>query len=424
MQLNNSLKSSNKRGTINSFQTVQQIEDYMLQQDRSRDDHYTLDRVKQALQLLDSPHLKYKVVHIGGTSGKGSTCNMMASILKANHKKVGLFTSPAIVSSLERIQINGRSVTETSFVKLVNKIWPKIVELHLTYFEFFTVMALYLFADRKVDYAVIEVGMGGRLDATNAVESVVAVVTNVGLDHTEQLGRTKAKIAKEKGAIIKSGSIGITGSSYVKNARFIDVTKAVISSTTLAGNIFTYKKLRDVQLKLIGEYQVGNAVIAIEAAQALNIPEVAIRRGLETAKNAGRFEIISMQPMMIVDGAHNPDKMWAFIKSLRKIVEIDDYNKIVVLFALKFNKDIKATLKPLLTIVDTLIITTFSKGTDMKKIASVVRELSPHVKIIIRKDSRDAYSYYRKIVKSEDLGIITGSLYLIGDLVKQGLLKG
>ncbi len=398
------------------FRSLDHIEQYLLKADAQRHDHYTLDRVQQAVVVLGNPQLKYTVIHVGGTSGKGSTCQLMASILHASGQRVGLFTSPAIVSPLERLQINGRPITEKRFVEMTNRVWPKLESIQLTYFEFFTIMALYFFAEAKVDYAVVEVGMGGRLDATNVVTPTVAIVTTIGLDHTGQLGRTRPLIAREKEHIIKPGCIGLTGSRYVQRGTYIDTAKVNIHSQDLSGTVFSYRTYRKLKLNMLGRFQVHNAILALEAARRLKVPEVIIRKGLEQALNPGRFEIITRQPLVIMDGAHNPEKMASFISALQQIVDIQSYNQVVGLIALKYNKDATATLRPLLKELNTVVITSFDQGMKVTQLRSYARKINPKMRIILEPNSTKAYKVFTRHVTSNDLGLITGSLYMIGNL--------
>lgn len=398
------------------FRSLQHIENYLLKADELRHDHYTLDRVQQAVEIVGNPQLKYKVVHVGGTSGKGSTCQIVSSILQASGKRVGLFTSPAIVSPLERLQINGKPVTEKKFVQLTNHVWSQLEPIQLTYFEFFTIMALYYFAEAKANYAVVEVGMGGRLDATNVVTPTVAIVTTIGLDHTKQLGRTRPLIAREKEHIIKPGCIGLTGSQYIHRGLYIDATKARIHSQDLSGTVFTYRSYKRLRLNMLGQFQIHNAVLAIEATRRLKISESAIRRGLQLASNPGRFEIITHHPLVIMDGAHNPEKMASFVSSLQQIVDVKAYNQIVGLIALKYNKDAAATLGPIIRKLDRVVITSFDQGMSVTQLRKIVRKINPTVQVILQADSTKAFKEFTRQVKPRDLGIITGSLYMIGNL--------
>ena len=404
------------------FTSLEHITQFLLQQDKRREDHYTLDRMHEALARLGRPDHAYKIVHVGGTSGKGSTSLITSSILQAAGHKVGLFVSPAIVSPLERIRINGKPVTEKQFVQLVNTVWPQLEDLQLTYFEFFTLFAVYHFADKQVDYAVLEVGMGGRLDATNAVDSTVAIVTTVGLDHTAQLGNTKRAIAKEKEQIIKGDTIGLTGSTFVKRGTYIDTTKVKLLQQDLSGVRFSYQRYKNLHLPTPATYQVHNAVLAIEAAQRLGIAEADIRLGLKRVHNPGRFEIISKRPLTIVDGAHNPQKMAAFSKSLQAVLDPTAYKRVVLLLSLKQDKDITNTLKHVVPFTTHVVITSFGKKAhNLRDIQQVARAMNPNLKIWLRQDIVTAHTIFQQQLQVDSLGLITGSLYMIGALRAHGL---
>lgn len=405
-----------------TFTSLRSITDFLNTQDQNRHDHYTLQRVELAMERLGHPEQAYQVVHVGGTSGKGSTCHMIQRILQTAGYKTGIYTSPALISPLERIQINRRPVTEKSFVTLVNKIWPQIHDLQLTYFEFFTVLALTYFADRGVDFAVVEVGLGGRLDATNVVQPAVAIVTDIGLDHKEMLGGTRKKIAKEKEAIIKPGCIGLTGSTYVQRGKYIRTDQAHVQKISAHGITFSYKQFPIITLRTSAVYQVTNAVLAIEAAQALHIPKHHILAGLAKFKLAGRFQQISKRPFIIVDGAHNPPKMQAFTNSLMQVIPNLKQRHVVALVAVKFNKDIKNTFKPLINLLDECIITTFEHGASPKQVQTILQSMKPKLKCTVRLDPAVAYSAFRKQLTPNSVGIITGSLYLIGDLEQAHLI--
>lgn len=405
------------------FTSLNQFEQYLLKGNAARNDHYIIERVQQAVEILGNPQLKYKVVHVGGTSGKGSTCQMIYSILRAAGNDVGLFTSPGLASSLERAQINGRLITEHQVLHLVNHYWSQLKPLQLTSFEWFVVVSFLWFAEQKVDYAVIEVGVGGVLDATNVVQPAVAVVTDVGLDHTALLGKTKATIARKKAAIIqKPGVLGFTGSRYVKVGRYIDLNRAIIHDTNLHGTTFSYKKLKQVQLNVIGAFQVRNAILAITVAQALHISDAAIREGLQHIHLRARFEIVSRDPLIIMDGAHNPQKMSAFISSFKTVIPNRQYEHCIALISLKYSKDLVATLRPLTKLADKIIITGFSESHNLQTIKKTIANLKPDLPLVIIAQSTAAYRYFLMQVKPHDVGVITGSLYLISDLLRKKLV--
>ncbi|MFA6475188.1 MAG: folylpolyglutamate synthase/dihydrofolate synthase family protein [Patescibacteria group bacterium] len=368
--------------------------------------NYQLERMQAAVERFGHPERKYKVIHVGGTSGKGSTCAMIASILQAAGYNVGLFTSPALVTETERITVNG---------KPIRKLVPP-VDVNLTEFEQYTLAALSYFADRQVDYAVIEVGIGGKFDATNIVQPTVAIVTDIGLDHMDILGKTKQIIARDKQDIIKPGCIGLTGSTFIKRGTYIDLSKFKLKQADLTGSVFDYKHLKDVQLNWVGHYQIRNAILAIEAVQRLGIGSAAIRYGLKTVQSRGRFEVVNRKPLIILDGAHNPQKMSAFTHSLKQLVPLKD-KTVICLCSIKSTKDLINTLKPLLSLVDEIILTTFPNSYSLTQLEKAVKKLDKTIKIKKLTDSTAAFKYFKKKLTKQDVGIVTGSLYLIGKIL-------
>lgn len=408
------------------FTSVQQLERYVIRQDKRRDDHYTLDRMREAIERLARPDHHYTVIHVAGTSGKGSTCQILNSILLASGASVGLFTSPAIVGPLERIRINNRAITEREFLKHINVLFNIVGDLRLTYFELFTLAALYIFSQKKVSYVVLETGMGGRLDATNIVDSKLALITDIGLDHTEILGNTLLAIAREKAGIIKSGSKAFTTSPYIvranPRAKLIRPEQATIVTENLSGTRFHWGNLRNLQLSLIGDYQVRNAVLAITAAQHLRITHAAIRKGLIAVRNPARFEIVSRRPLIIIDGAHNPQKMAAFTNALQRIVSLEQYGSRVGLIAMKHNKDFIESLRPLTHLLDEVVITSFQHGAKVSELRKVIKHLKPNLIIHVQPRPQRAYQQFHQLANEAGFGVVVGSLYLIGELRQAGLV--
>lgn len=395
---------------------LEDIEQYLHDHELKAGKGYSLERMQTAVERLGHPERKFKVIHVGGTSGKGSTCTFIGHILEAAGYSVGLSVSPSLISPLERIQINGKPIREQTALKLLREMWPLILELKLSYFETFTLLTFQYFAERQVDYGVIEVGMGGKYDATNVVQPTVAIVTEVGLDHTEILGPTKAIIAKDKQEIIKPGCIGLTGSRYIKRGTYIDLDQAKIHDVSLHGVTFSYRRWKHLQMTSPATYQVRNAVLAIEATSRLGVGSAAIQFGLKQVQQRGRFEIVSHKPLVIADGAHNPQKMTAFVQALKQLVPLKQH-RVVALCTVKSTKDLKATLKPLLPYVDEMILTTSPYSYSLKQLEQVVRKLKPRLTIRKLVNPQAAYQLFRESVQADDIGLITGSLYLIGELL-------
>jgi dihydrofolate synthase/folylpolyglutamate synthase len=380
-----------------SFSNLKEAHNFLLNLDKQKKRQYNTDNILSFLFYNKNPQDSYKTIHVAGTSGKGSTCVMLSSILTTAGYKTGLTISPYLSDPLEKIQINNHKIADKAFIKLVNKYKKNLIEYKLSYFEAFMALIFLYFQEQKVDYAVIETGLGGRLDASNVLKNPsLSIITNIGLDHTDVLGKTKKKIAREKSAIIKNKN-AITGSHLIKNAKFIDV-----------------KKHHQFKLKMLGEFQQENAEMAYQAAKFLKIPEKYIKRGLAKAELFGRFSIIKKNPLIIADGAHNPNKMQALIFSLKKIIDLRRYNQRYLLIAIKHDKDYKNILKKIVPLFDNIFITTFSQGLKPEIIQKEIKKY--HKKSIIIRNPKIAYNKILKKIHENDLFVITGSLYMIGDI--------
>lgn len=287
-----------------------------------------LERIKSLLGKLGSPEKELCALHIAGTNGKGSVSAMLAKIFETAGFKTGLFISPYIIDFRERIQINGEFISEAELVKYADMVMAAGVEA--TEFEFITAAAFSYFRDMRCDIVIAETGLGGRLDATNTLENVrAAVITKIGLDHTAVLGDTIEKIAYEKSGIIKSFPAVSSPfqpeaalSVIKKHAKILcipDLSELETVKSDEYGNTFIYKE-REYRTSLIGEYQIENAVTAIEAVKAsgFDIPYETVRRALAETYFPARMEIISRKPFVLLDGAHNPDGAYALAAYLKK----------------------------------------------------------------------------------------------------------
>lgn len=311
-----------------------------------------LDNMFFALSKLNNPQDKLKVFHVAGTNGKGSVCAYLSSVLEEAGYKVGLFISPFITEFCERISINGEYIPKPELARLCERI--KKTNAQLCEFEFITAVGLCYFAEQKVDYAVIEVGLGGRLDATNVFKSSVPVITHIGLDHTAILGNTLDKITKEKCGIIKGETAVVSPfqesevmnftRNYVKNPVIPDMRDFKVLSSDLSGNRFEFRN-EIYETRLIGEYQAENAVTALTAIDlsGIKIPKEALKRGIKNAYIPARSEIISENPLMILDGAHNPLAAKALAAEIKKFGK-----KAFVVVAVMRDKDYDLLLKEIL----------------------------------------------------------------------------
>lgn len=286
----------------------------------------TLDRIKSVMQSLGNPQNNFKSVHIAGTNGKGSVCAMTSAALVSAGYKVGTFVSPYIIEFCERIQINGHYIPKNDLCRLTETV--KATQINLTEFEFITAVGFLWFSENKIDVAVVETGLGGRLDATNILpKPIVSVITKIALDHTAVLGNTIEEIAAEKCGIIKDNTVVTTPSQplealdvlkrHTNQLKLPDVTALSDVNISVIGNSFTYKG-EHYQTKLGGGYQIENALTAIETLEncGLVITDKNIKNGLRTAFIPARCEVVSQNPLVVIDGAHNPDGADALVSVL------------------------------------------------------------------------------------------------------------
>jgi dihydrofolate synthase/folylpolyglutamate synthase len=358
-----------------------------------------LDRITSLLAGLGSPQLEFKSLHVAGTNGKGSTCAMMATILKEAGYKTGLYTSPHLLSFNERIKINGRDISKSDFaegISLIKKATRRLADTP-TIFEVLTALAFWYFAKEKVDYAVIEVGLGGRLDATNVITPLASVITNIDLEHTAVLGATLAKIAAEKSAIIKPGVPAVTAETKPEALRVMkyqaDKNKSLLVQVGSQGAGF--------ETGLIGEHQKTNAVCAVAALRlaGIGIDKEAIVAGLKKVSWPGRFQIVTKRPLTIFDGAHNPAGARVLVETL---AERFPGKKFTFIVGVQKDKDAAAMLPEFKKAAREIIIT---RSSNKAAAATVSRQktigLNKALELSAGKDR-----------------VITGSLYLVADAIK------
>ena len=401
-----------------------------------------LDNISKLLELLGNPQDNLNIIHVAGTNGKGSTCSFISSILKESGYKVGLYTSPFLETFTERIRVNGVNIPEEDVAKIVTIIKEKIEQMvsegysYPTEFEIVTAMAFYYYNEQHVDFVALEVGMGGRYDATNVIKkSDVSVITSISLDHIGILGDTVEKIAYEKGGIIKEKGVAIVynQSEEVKNvikdickeknskyieAKFEDikVKKSDIYSQkydcTIMGD-----RYEDLEIKLIGEHQINNSILALNVIKFLqennniNITEETIRKGLISTKWPGRIEKIKEEPIFIIDGAHNEDGA----RSLAKAIEKNFKGKeLTLLIGMLEDKDIDGVLEILMPNFSKVITTTPDNPRAIN--CDILKgKISKYVDDVIAKpEIEEAVEYTLNNATKEDTIISAGSLYMIG----------
>ena len=317
-----------------------------------------LDRTRELLSKLGNPQKQLQFIHIAGTNGKGSTSAMLAAILRSAGLTTGLYTSPFISDFNERMRVNGVSITNNELASITKLYAPYALEMddRPTEFELVTAIAMEFFARKKCDIVVLETGMGGRLDSTNIIEApLCSVITNIGIDHTRELGDTVEKIAAEKAGIIKRNcptviydlpanvSKVISERCHEMNSflTIADFSSIFVSSNNRFGQVFSYKEFSNLELRLLGAHQTMNAAVALEVikvlrSQGLTISDEAVKNGLSETEWPARFEIVSEKPFFVVDGGHNPQCAQAVADNLLKY--FPDIKR-VILFGVLADKD-------------------------------------------------------------------------------------
>ena len=402
-----------------------------------------LERIEYLLKALGSPHIELKAIHVAGTNGKGSVCAFLSSILHSAGYKVGLFTSPHLISFEERIQVNGEKIPKDRVCSLVERIKPIAESMsksgkfeHPTFFEIVTAMAFKHFSEEEVDYAVLEVGLGGRLDATNVLTPLVSVITTIALDHTHVLGKELEEVTTEKAGIVKLGIPVVTGVEDDEILALIKKTceekecnvysskehgSYTLKAANLDHQIFDMevngKPYNNLKIPLLGEHQIKNALIAIITLEVLKIKDIAIketnlRKGFENTRWPGRLEIIQEKPMVILDCAHNPAGMIALRSALQELFK---GKKVTLVIGIMRDKDIPGIIKEIAIAADNIIITKpkFERASEPDIIESEAKKYCNNV--LIKPKVEDAVQYAIKNTSMDDVICITGSIFNVGE---------
>ncbi|MCH7799831.1 MAG: bifunctional folylpolyglutamate synthase/dihydrofolate synthase [Planctomycetes bacterium] len=408
---------------------------------------FKLERVRKLLRALDNPHEQIRTVHVAGTLGKGSTAAMIAAMLQGCGHAVGLYTSPHLIDIRERITINGRPIGKTDFTKLMRQVSAAAVKQRSapTFFELLTAMAFRYFADEVVDIAIIETGLGGRLDATNVITPEVTVITRIDYDHMQILGRTLPEIAREKAGILKRHVPALTieqdpdvdavlretaetlaapyhviGQDIEFSCRF-DTSEALGPHTRVCVLTET-SQFMHLPVPLAGEHQALNCGLALATidtlkASGLSFPEVPLHDGLARTETPGRMELVWRQPRILIDGAHNPAAIKALMRSVGAYVP---YDSMICIFGCCQDKDIPALLRELALGGDKLIFTRARgnpRATDPEILHRIFTEQSSKMSQIAA-TLPDALELATRAVGRDDLICITGSFYLAGEAKK------
>jgi dihydrofolate synthase / folylpolyglutamate synthase len=383
--------------------------------------NFGLENMRQLAALAGRPQDRLRFIHVAGTNGKGSTCAMLESIYRAAGLRVGLFTSPHLVSFRERIQINRQLIPENELVRRFEEIQPLLkkfpAENHLTLFEVVTVMALKFFADQKCDLVIWETGLGGRLDATNIVSPLASVITNIALDHQQWLGDTLEKIAAEKAGIIKPGIPVITAADEPAALKIIEHIARENKAPLTKVN--PKSRIQDPESSLLGEHQKMNTALAVATVQVLQnqiaVSEEKIRAGLAQIDWPGRLQLVTRPDgqKILLDGAHNP----AGAKALRSALEKHFKGKkpafIFGVLADKSWPEICRTLAPLAERIFTVPVTS-ERTAEASELAKAFRAANPAADVVACKNLTEALI----AGKDQPFIVITGSLYLVGEALE------
>jgi dihydrofolate synthase/folylpolyglutamate synthase len=404
-----------------------------------------LANTNRLMNILGEPHNSFRSIHIAGTNGKGSTATAAASILRENGFRTGLFTSPHLISFTERIQINNQGISEADVIDLASIIRRSISgrDLNPTFFEFVTAMAFYYFAKQNVDWAVVETGMGGRLDATNVIRPDVTVVTNISRDHCEFLGNSISDITFEKAGIIKTGVPVITASDspevlmqlsgaakdsdadlHIYNEDFRG-TLLHMDDKTMSLDYSGYTDYRDLAIPVSGKYQLYNVSMAIRVCEILSkkgvaVSDISIKNGLRNLRLEGRLEKVSESPPIFLDGAHNPEAANSLAASIR---ELFTDKKIILVAGIMNDKDAGEILGPLVQAAETVIVTRpgYERAASPAKLSDVIKSIresdtaySPCI-IESTRTVAEAINLAASRCGENNIIIVTGSFYTIGE---------
>ena len=406
--------------------------------------NYGLERTYKLLEYLSNPEKDLKFIHIAGTNGKGSTTSMIAEILMGAGYKVGMYTSPFIEEFEERIQINRNNIPKEKLASLMDEVKAavdKVIEdgySHPTEFEIITVLMLLYFKKENIDFGVIEVGLGGTLDSTNVITPVLQVITSISFDHTNLLGNTLEEIAREKAGIIKSGIPTVIYPQKSEALKVIENKCSEMNSKLYIANcdnfkfenvvnedrpyqLLKYNNEVDILLPLLGEHQITNlsvAMTAIEVLNNINITNILLDSIVKSIKNVkwkGRLEVLSKNPYVVIDGAHNIQGIETLSRNIKKYFK---YENLYLILGILADKDVEEMIK---------VIAPMAKKIYAVTPNSIRAELAEDLKreIIKYNENCEAYDDYKEAyltaindANENDFVLASGSLYMIGDMRK------
>ncbi|MGW6299849.1 bifunctional folylpolyglutamate synthase/dihydrofolate synthase [Peribacillus butanolivorans] len=414
--------------------TMKEINHFFEQRQVQLGMNFGLSRMETLLTKLGNPQEGLKYIHIAGSNGKGSTLHYIKEILLAEGIRVATFTSPYLIRMNEQLKINTDEISDNDFVAAFQELWPIVQEMDSagngpTQFEILTAMAFSYFSKKEVDLVLMETGLGGRLDTTNVIQPLLSIITSISLEHTNILGNTLAEIASEKAGIIKSGAPIISGVTAEEPAKVIEEKAASADvpyyqlgrdfyvkdvKQSIHGQSFSIlldnRSIRNIDLQMLGRHQIDNAALAVAAVMLVieGIDEKSIRKGIGEAKWKGRFEKISDEPLVIIDGAHNPAGIEVLIETLK--THYPDYTYRFIFSSFR-DKDYSQMLHMLEKEAIEIIITEFNheRAADAEKL---YKQCS-HENKSIDKDWQAAIRKGRQKTGEKEILVITGSLYFL-----------
>jgi len=412
---------------------------------------YDLRRVDELLSYLGNPHQKASSVHITGTNGKGSVAAMVASALTTSGYTTGLYTSPHLHTWRERIRVDGELISEAELARLVARLKPQVEAVNreatygeLTTFEFLTALAFAYFGQRKVDFQVLEVGMGGKFDATSVIKPVVCIITPVSFDHMDVLGNSLAEIAAEKCGIIKPASTVVSSPQPDEAAEVISKTcRERGAQLIMVGSDVTWRglgsdlsrqRLRvqgrrgiyELSIPLLGQHQLDNTATAVAALEVLAdkgfvIPRESVVKGLKLVSWPGRLQILSHRPLLVVDGAHNPDSARKLRQSL---VQYFDFARAILVIGVSCDKDIAGIISELVPLFDKVIVTRshHPRAMALEQLIAEFRRCGVEVQAV--ECVPEALSLALSMAGGRDLVCVSGSLFVVAEAIEQAKIHG
>jgi len=413
-----------------------------------------LGRIKELLKRLDNPQTKIRVIHVGGTNGKGSTCAILQSILIRAGYRVGMYISPHLNDYRERIRINDELISPADIIWSMAVIRPILEKMlqegleHPTEFEVSTALALLYFAGKQPDFVIMEVGLGGGIDSTNVVDPLVSVLTSIGMDHMDYLGNSLAEITQVKAGIIKKGVPVVTSVDKPESLRIIEKVSAAKGSRLIkvgqdvnwqkkegSINTFSYQGLRQnyncLELSLSGEHQFVNAATALavceiledisEKENALQISETAVREGLKRVKWPARLELIAEEPKVLLDGAHNVDGMKTLAQALGEYGSgLFKRKRLILCIGMLRDKEIEKAVEIIVPLADEIIVTKpdSPRAGDWEQLARLAEKYLSKNNIRTVEDPIRAVQEALRSAEPDDMLCVTGSLYMLAPVRK------